>query len=62
VIDRQVLTPVDLENTFNLTGGNIFQGAMNRDKLFKFRPVPGYAGYRMPIKGLFLCGAAAHPA
>ena len=61
VIDRQILTPVDLEETFNLTGGNIFQGAMNLDKLFMFRPVPGYAGYKMPIKGLYLCGAAAHP-
>ncbi len=61
VIDRQILTPVDLEETFNLTGGNIFQGAMNLDKLFMFRPAPGYAGYKMPIKGLYLCGAAAHP-
>ncbi len=61
VIDRQILTPQDLESTFNLTGGNIFQGAMNLDKLFMFRPVPGYAGYKMPIKGLYLCGAAAHP-
>jgi phytoene dehydrogenase-like protein len=61
VIDRQILTPRDLEATFNLTGGNIFQGAMNLDKLFMFRPVPGYAGYKMPIKGLYLCGAAAHP-
>jgi phytoene dehydrogenase-like protein len=61
VIERQVLTPIDLEETFGLTGGNIFQGAMNLDKLFMFRPVPGYAGYRMPIRGLFLCGSAAHP-
>jgi phytoene dehydrogenase-like protein len=61
VIDRQILTPQDLESTFNLTGGNIFQGAMNLDKLFMFRPVPGYAGYKMPIKGLYLCGSAAHP-
>jgi phytoene dehydrogenase-like protein len=61
VIDRQVLTPVDLEKTFNLTGGNIFQGAMNLDALFMFRPVPGYADYRTPIKGLYLCGSAAHP-
>jgi phytoene dehydrogenase-like protein len=61
VIDRQVLSPVDLERTFNLTGGNIFQGAMSLHQLFMFRPVPGYAGYRTPIKGLFLCGAAAHP-
>jgi phytoene dehydrogenase-like protein len=61
VIDRQILTPQDLEATFNLTGGNIFQGAMNLDKLFMFRPVPGYAGYKMPIEGLYLCGSAAHP-
>jgi phytoene dehydrogenase-like protein len=61
VIDRQVLTPPDLEETFALTGGNIFQGAMSLDNLFMFRPAPGYAGYSMPIKGLYLCGSAAHP-
>jgi len=61
VIDRQVLTPVDLEKTFNLTGGNIFQGAMTLNKLFLFRPAPGYASYRTPIDRLYLCGAAAHP-
>lgn len=61
VIARQVLTPVDIERTFNLTGGNIFQGAMSLHQLFMFRPVPGFAGYRTPVRGLFLCGAAAHP-
>ncbi|MDQ6930074.1 MAG: NAD(P)/FAD-dependent oxidoreductase, partial [Candidatus Eremiobacteraeota bacterium] len=61
VIARQVLSPVDLESVFNLTGGNIFQGAMPLHQLFMMRPVPGYAGYRTPVKGLFLCGAAAHP-
>jgi phytoene dehydrogenase-like protein len=61
VIDRQVLSPVDLERTFNLTGGNIFQGAMPLHQLFAFRPVPGFAGYKMPLRGLYLCGAAAHP-
>jgi phytoene dehydrogenase-like protein len=61
VIDRQVLTPPDIENIFALTGGNIFQGAMTLDHLFMFRPAPGYAGYRMPVEGLFLCGSAAHP-
>ncbi len=61
VIDRQVLSPVDLERTFNLTGGNIFQGAMGLSNLFAFRPVPGYAGYRTPINRLYLCGSAAHP-
>jgi phytoene dehydrogenase-like protein len=61
VLARQVLTPLDLERTFNLTGGNIFQGAMTPGQLFSFRPVPGYAGYRTPVKGLYICGAAAHP-
>jgi phytoene dehydrogenase-like protein len=61
VLDRQVLTPLDLERIFNLTGGNIFQGAMTPGQLFAFRPVPGYARYRTPVRGLYLCGAAAHP-
>jgi len=56
-----VLSPVDLERTFSLTGGNIFQGAMPLHQLFMFRPVAGYANYRTPVKGLFICGAAAHP-
>jgi phytoene dehydrogenase-like protein len=61
VLARQVLTPLDLERVFNLSGGNIFQGAMTPSQLFAFRPVPGYARYRTPIKGLYLCGAATHP-
>ena len=60
VLARQVLTPLDLERTFNLTGGNIFQGAMTLNQLFACRPVPGFADYRTPIRGLYLCGAA-HP-
>jgi phytoene dehydrogenase-like protein len=61
VIDRQVLSPLDIERRFGLTGGNLFQGAMNLGNLFFLRPVPGWANYRTPIKGLYLCGAAAHP-
>ncbi|HZT80383.1 MAG TPA: amine oxidase, partial [Gemmataceae bacterium] len=61
VLARQVLTPPDLERTFGLTGGNIFQGAMTLPHLFCFRPVAGWAEYRAPIEGLYLCGAAAHP-
>jgi phytoene dehydrogenase-like protein len=61
VIDRQILNPVDIEEKFGLTGGNIFQGAMPVHQLFMFRPVPGYASYNTPIKNLYLCGAAAHP-
>jgi phytoene dehydrogenase-like protein len=61
VIHRQVLSPLDLERRFGLTGGNIFQGAMTLGQLFFLRPVAGYANYRTPIRGLYLCGAAAHP-
>jgi phytoene dehydrogenase-like protein len=61
VLARQVLTPVDLERTFNLTGGNIFQGSMALNQLFCLRPVPGFASYRTPIRNLYLCGSAAHP-
>ncbi len=61
VLDRQVLSPVDLERRFGLYGGNIFQGAMNLDQLFFMRPLPGYADYRTPVRGLYLCGAATHP-
>ncbi len=56
ILHRQLLTPVDLEKTYGLTGGNIFQGAMSLHQLGPFR-MP----YRTPIKGLFLCGAATHP-
>ena len=58
---RQVLSPVDLERTFGLTGGNIFQGAMNFNQLFSMRPIPGWADHRTPLAGLYLCGAASHP-
>ena len=61
VLHRQVLSPLDLEREFGLTGGNIFQGAMPLHQLFSLRPVPGWGDYRTPIKGLYLCGAAAHP-
>jgi len=58
---RQVLSPLDLERTFGLTGGNIMQGSMNFHQLYSFRPVAGWADHRTPIKGLYLCGAASHP-
>lgn len=61
VIDRQVLTPVDIERRYGLTGGNIMQGTMSLSSLFFMRPLAGYADYRTPIKGLYLCGAATHP-
>jgi len=61
VVHRQVITPLDLERTFGLTGGNIFQGAMPLHQLFSMRPVPGWSDYRTPLAGLYLCGSAAHP-
>ena len=61
VIHRQVLSPVDLERRFGLTGGNIMQGVMSLSSLSFMRPVPGYADYRTPVRGLYLCGAATHP-
>ena len=61
VIARQVLSPLDIERVYGLTGGNIFQGEMALNQLFFLRPVVGWAGYKTPIKGLYLCGAAAHP-
>ena len=58
---RQVLSPLDIERVYGLTGGNIMQGAMNFNQLFLMRPVPGWADHRCPINGLYLCGAASHP-
>jgi phytoene dehydrogenase-like protein len=61
VIDRQVLSPRDIEQRYGLTGGSIFQGAMTLNQLFFMRPLSGWAQYRTPIRGLYLCGAATHP-
>ena len=58
---RQVLTPLDLERRFGITGGNIFHGEMSLDQMFVMRPVAGWARYRTPIPGLYLCGSGAHP-
>jgi phytoene dehydrogenase-like protein len=61
VVGRRALTPLDLEREFGLTGGDIFHGALTLDQLFASRPVLGHADYRMPVRGLYLCGAGAHP-
>lgn len=61
IVHRQVISPVDLERVYGLTGGNIFQGAMPLHQLFSLRPVAGWSDYRTPIRGLYLCGSAAHP-
>lgn len=61
IINKQVLTPLDLEREFGLSEGNIFQGELSLEQLFFLRPVPGYAQFRTPIKNLYLCGSATHP-
>jgi phytoene dehydrogenase-like protein len=61
IVARQVLTPLDLERTYGLTEGNIFHGDLRLEQLFFMRPVPGWAQYRTPIDGLYLCGAGTHP-
>jgi len=58
---RQVLTPLDLERRFGITGGNIFHGEMSLDQMFLLRPAAGWARYRTPVRGLFLCGSGTHP-
>ncbi|MBZ5604964.1 MAG: NAD(P)/FAD-dependent oxidoreductase [Acidobacteriia bacterium] len=61
VVERQTLSPYDLEQRFGITGGNIFHGEMSLDQMFVLRPVAGWARYRTPVKGLYLCGSGAHP-
>lgn len=61
VVERQVLTPLDLERRFGITGGNIFHGEMSLDQMLMFRPVPGWARYATPVRGLWLCGSGGHP-
>ena len=61
VIARSVLTPLDLEREFGLTGGDIFHGALTLDQLWAARPMLGHADYRSPVKRLYLCGAGTHP-
>ena len=61
ILHRQVLTPLDIERVFGLTEGNIFQGELSLEQLFFSRPVPGWARFRTPVDGLWLCGSSTHP-
>jgi phytoene dehydrogenase-like protein len=61
IVARQVITPLDLEQTYGMSGGHIHHGEQSLDQSFTFRPVIGWAQYRTPIKGLYLCGAGTHP-
>ncbi len=61
ILERQVITPAELESKYGLTGGHIFHGELALDQLFTMRPLLGWARYRTPIQGLYLCGAGTHP-
>src|SRR3989442_267245 len=58
---REVISPLDMEREWGLPVGCIYQTDMTPDQLFSFRPVPGWSGYRTPVRGLYLCGSSAHP-
>jgi phytoene dehydrogenase-like protein len=60
VIASQILSPLDLEREFGLIDGDIFHGRLSLDQLYSARPVLGYANYRTPILGLYMCGASTH--
>ncbi|KQX18356.1 MULTISPECIES: phytoene desaturase family protein [unclassified Sphingomonas] len=61
VVGRQILSPLDLERTFGLVGGDIMHGHMSLDQLWSARPILGHGDYRGPVKGLYMCGAGSHP-
>ncbi len=61
VLGRQSMSPLDLERTFGLIGGDIFHGALSLDQLFSARPMLGHGDYRGPLKGLYMCGSGTHP-
>jgi phytoene dehydrogenase-like protein len=61
ILHRQVLTPLDLEEIYGLTGGHLYHAEMALDQILFMRPVPGWSRYHTPIDNLFLCGSGAHP-
>jgi phytoene dehydrogenase-like protein len=61
IVARQVLTPLDLEREYALTGGHPYHGELALDQLFTMRPLLDWARYRTPIEGLYLCGSGTHP-
>lgn len=61
IVAAEILTPLDLERGWGLTGGHIFHGELALDQFFAMRPLLGYGNYATPIRGLFLCGNGAHP-
>jgi phytoene dehydrogenase-like protein len=61
VLGRQINSPLDLERTFGLIGGDIFHGALSLDQMFSARPTLGHGNYRGPLPGLYMCGSGTHP-
>jgi phytoene dehydrogenase-like protein len=61
VVAREVITPLDLERDWGLTGGHIFHGELTLDQAFTMRPLLGWGRYRTPIRSLYLCGSGTHP-
>jgi len=61
ILARQIITPLDLESEYGLTGGHPFHGEIALDQVFTMRPLLGHARYRAPIRGLYLCGSGTHP-
>jgi phytoene dehydrogenase-like protein len=61
ILHAEIRTPYDIENEVGLTEGNIFQGELTFDQLLFNRPIPGYAQYRAPVRGLYMCGSSTHP-
>ena len=61
ILGRQVITPLDLEASYRLTGGHIFHGELGLDQVFTMRPILDWARYRTPIENLYLCGSGTHP-
>ena len=61
ILHAEIRTPWDIENEVGLTEGNIFQGELTFDQLLFNRPIPGYAQYRTPVRGMYMCGSSTHP-
>jgi phytoene dehydrogenase-like protein len=61
ILSHQIITPLDLEETYGLTGGHIFHGELALDQIFTMRPMLDWARYRTPIENLYLCGSGTHP-
>jgi phytoene dehydrogenase-like protein len=61
IVSRQVITPLDLERDYGMTGGHIFHGELALDQMLTMRPLLGWGQYKTPIRDLYLCGSGTHP-